>query len=192
MSFFPTLIFCFWGGWVSRMCGGAWPRLPWGLDQWLYSIPYALIVLGATDSVLLTLLIFIGVVIGKRVGHGSGIDLGRAQKIEPPRNLLDSLISKICWKRPPYQRDIIFLAATGQMTTFLPALVVSFINLPAALALAVSGALKGPAYMIGWAIYPQGSGRGIAGLNEATAMGEFLTGVFAYLGIVLALALLGA
>lgn len=191
MSLFLALIFCLLGGWISRMCGGAWPRLPWGLDQWIYSIPYTLLVFEATDSVVLATIAGTCVMIGKRVGHGSGIDLGRSQKMEAPRNLLESLISNNFDEDTPYQRDVIFLAATGQAVTFLPALVVSFVSLPAALALAVSGALKGPAYMIGWATYPQGSGRGISGLNEATAIGEFLTGLFGYSGIVVACVIMG-
>lgn len=191
MSLFLALIFCLLGGWFSRMCGGAWPRLPWGLDQWIYALPYALMIFHVSGSWWLLPLCGVAVMIGKRVGHGSGIDLGRSQKIEAPRNLLESLISNNFDEATPYQRDVIFLAATGQAVTFLPALVVSFVSLPAALALAVSGALKGPAYMIGWATYPQGSGRGISGLNEATAIGEFLTGLFGYSGIVVACVIMG-
>lgn len=53
------------GAFVSRMCGGGKPRLPWGLDQFVYGLPYLL-----CGSGFWCLLSYAGAVIGKRLGHG--------------------------------------------------------------------------------------------------------------------------
>lgn len=37
---FMVLLVALVGGWISRMCGGGKPKLPWGLDQWIYALPY--------------------------------------------------------------------------------------------------------------------------------------------------------
>jgi hypothetical protein len=43
------------------------------------------------------------------------------------------------------------------------------------------------AYIIGWAVYPDGKGKGIPHLNEVTAIGEFLTGIIGYVVLFCAL-----
>lgn len=53
------------GAFVSRMCGGGKPKLPWGLDQFVYGLPYLL-----CGDGLLRLVAYAGAVIGKRLGHG--------------------------------------------------------------------------------------------------------------------------
>lgn len=71
---------------VSRMCGGGKPKMPFGLDQWLYGIPAAVLAGGAmyasskygfadwqfsaiTGAVLVLTMIF------KRMGHGQYMNL---------------------------------------------------------------------------------------------------------------------
>lgn len=89
-------------GWVSRMCGGGGPKLPWGIDQPLYAIPHGVLGFMATKSALaagtafgfsiapwaIYSLIAAGTLIpwgfafaGKRLGHGQWFDLGTTLKL---------------------------------------------------------------------------------------------------------------
>lgn len=182
------------------MCGGGPPKLPWGLDQWIYGLPYALIALPITFTAgvffgraeknpkymwATILLPYAGAVVGKRTGHGGGIDMGTWTG-ERDDEALEFLIKPLRGKISEYWYDALLLAITGVAVTLIAGFVLMFIHPWAGILLALSGLTKAPAYMIGWAIYPTGSGKGIPHLNEATAIGEFLTGFFAYgiLGIV--------
>lgn len=71
-------------------------------------------------------------------------------------------LKNVVWAAP-------FMLAFVLMGFLIPALIIT-----------IGGLLKGAAYAIGWSIYPQGTGKGIPWLNEATAIGEFLAGVAAY------------
>lgn len=192
-------IFALCGGWLSRMCGGGPPKLPWGLDQWLYAIPYALIAMpvllpfaawvGISEKhrkyvPAILLFPFAGAFAGKRTGHGNGIDVGRMPRGKD--EALEFIIKPLHGKIPEYWYDVLLLSVTGLAVPILAGAIVAFINPLAGLFLALSGLTKGPAYMIGYAIYPTGAGKGIPYLNEATAIGEFLTGFFGYGGLAIA------
>lgn len=201
MIWLSLILFSLLGGWLSRMCGGAPPKLPFGLDQWLYGLPYLLI--GVPAMLMVTawsksaskwnkwypatlLAAYLSAVIGKRTGHGGGMDLGHspeepgkgreAEKIEYLILWLDGQLSK-------YWYDALLLALTGLLVTVPAGILVAFISPFWGAFLAVSGITKPIAYMIGWAIYPNFTGKGLKWLNEATAIGEFLTGFFAYLSL---------
>lgn len=135
------------GGCLSRMCGGGLVRLPWGLDQWLYAAPYAWC--GPVG--------YLGAVLGKRTGHRGYISLGDMPDAIAGSNALDWLV---CGRG--YWRAVMGLAVTGVAVT-LGAGIISGSWL-----LALSGALKAPAYMLGrlW--------------DRTTASGEFLTGYFGW------------
>lgn len=61
------LALCF--GWVSRMNGGAPPKLPLGLDAWVFAIPFG--ILGAITCGLYGFLgAYFTAFLGKRLGHG--------------------------------------------------------------------------------------------------------------------------
>lgn len=164
-----------YGGIVSRLCGGMPPKLPFGLDQILYSAPYAIIVfllyLQTVGPVwepypyyiwFVSIAAFIGAFIGKRAGHGNGIDLGTR------------------WGS--YESDFVYLCLSGLTVTIVPGGLIALID-PIGYVVIFSGFLKGPAYAVGWMIYPKGKGKGIPQLNEATQWGEFLTGIFGYLAL---------
>lgn len=190
-----VLLFALAGGWLSRMAGGGPPKLPWGLDQWLYGLPYALITLPVTFAFgalalrwdercrkyiwVAILLPYAGAVAGKRTGHGGGIDAGTWTG-ERDDEALEFLIKPLHGKISEYWYDMMLLAVTGLVCTLIAGIMVMFVDVWGGLALMLSGSTKAPAYMIGWWIYPTGSGKGIPHLNEATAIGEFLTGFFAY------------
>lgn len=200
MTALLILAFALVGGWLSRMCGGGPPKLPWGLDQWIYGLPYALIALPVTATLgalvgleekdrkymkAAILLPYAGAVVGKRTSHGGGIDMG-TWPFDREDEALEFLIKPLRGKISEYWYDALLLAVTGVAVTLIAGFVLIFIHPWAGILLAFSGMTKAPAYMIGWAIYPTGSGKGIPHLNEATAIGEFLTGFFAYgiLGII--------
>lgn len=188
------------GGWLSRMCGGGPPKLPWGLDQWIYGLPYALIALPVTATIgalvgleekdrkymwATILLPYAGAVVGKRTGHGGGIDMGTWTG-ERDDEALEFLIKPLRGKISEYWYDALLMAVTGFIVTLFAGMFLIPFHPIAGTILMLSGLTKAPAYMIGWAIYPTGGGKGIPHLNEATAIGEFLAGFFAYgvLGIV--------
>ncbi len=196
------LTFSFVGGWLSRMCGGAPPKMPWGLDQWLYALPYLLISLPAALTLAtvlsvkkenrkyfwaivwaIALLPYAGAFIGKRTGHGGGMDLATNNKEPDDGREPEKLEYLILWlhgKIPQYWYDALLLAITGLAVTLIAGVMMSFINPLWGAVLALSGLTKAPAYMIGHLIYPNQRGRGIPYLDHATAIGEFLTGFFGY------------
>lgn len=196
--------FALLGGWLSRMCGGAPPKLPLGLDQWLYALPYLLIGIPAIPFIVSALRLppkhrqvagfcslevsYLGAFAGKRTGHGNGFDLGHAERGKDDE-ALEFIVQPLHGKIPEYWYDALLVAVTGLAVTLAAGIVVSVINPLAGVLLALSGLSKAPAYMIGWAIYPNHSGKGIPYLNESTAIGEFLTGFFGYgfLGIAAAM-----
>ena len=69
------LAYPFWGaaigGFISRMCGRK-SVIPFGLEQWLYALPYGLIFIGSLWGIPA----YIAAVLGKRTGHGQYIHLG--------------------------------------------------------------------------------------------------------------------
>ncbi len=206
MTILAHIVFSLMGGWLSRMCGGAPPKLPWGLDQWFYAMPYMLIGLPALGAIAAAMelnsrtrkyayailpVTYFSAVTGKRTGHGGGLDMGNSDKEPGDGRDPEKLEYLILWlhdKMPRYWYDALLMAITGVAVTIPAGIVVSFLNPGMGVFLALSGLSKAPAYMIGWTVYPIGFGRGIPHLNEATAVGEFLTGFFGYaaLGIVAA------
>jgi hypothetical protein len=189
-------VFALLGGWLSRMCGGAPPKLPWGLDQWIYGLPYMLISIPVMLSITTIFkwrvnpkqdkyffafsgLPYIGAFLGKRTGHGGGMDLGHSRKIREDERL-EFFIKPLHGKISEYWYDALLLGVTGIATVLITAIFLCVLNPWAALLILASGAFKAAAYMIGWAIYPNWQGKGIPHLNEATAVGEFLTGFFGY------------
>lgn len=124
-------------------------------------------------------------VTAKRTGHGGGIDAGTSTKVREDEKL-EFIIKPLHGKISEYWYDMLLLAVTGLAVTLPAGIVLAFANIEAGLLVVLSGLLKAPGYMIGWLIYPDGHGRGIPHLNEATAIGEFLGSffcIFAYLAI---------
>lgn len=161
---------------TSRMCGGAPPALRWGLEQWIYAIPYLYFGLPA----------YVCAVLGKRTGHGRGMSLNEPMKPDSKPERVEAVILWLQPYMPVYWYKCLILALTGAVEV-MGAVVVCLIfgQWLAALVMAVAGLSKPVAYMIGWAVYPAGHGRGIPQLNEATQIGEALYGAFIGLAVVL-------
>lgn len=194
-----VILFALLGGLISRDCGSHKPIIPFGLSQAVYAAPYGVIAfLGLLSTVqpigypypyhlwALTLLAYVGAFLGKRTGHGGGIDLGTWKE---PRDdeRLEFLIKPFKRFISDYAYDALLLGITGLVVSIVSGVVLGIGgHIMAGVILALSGCTKAIAYAIGWRVYPKGSGKGIRHLDEATAIGEFLTGFFAFgiLGIV--------
>lgn len=189
--------FALCGGWISRMCGGAPPKLPWGLEQSIYALPYMVAALPATvtfgawafsrtrerESFKSAIILpYLCAFIAKRTGHGGGIDLGTST-VPRKDEKLEVLTRPLRGKLSEYWYDALFLSVTGLAVTLLAGVCIAVVAPLSGLLILVSGLLKGPAYMAGWAVYPKGHGKGLPHLNEATAIGEFLTGFFGWAAI---------
>lgn len=101
---------------ISRMCGGGWPKLPFGLDQIIYAIPHGL--LGYVALGWWGLPAYLFAFIGKRAGHGQWFDMGTSaphndQTGKKPEKL-DIIVN---WIMGPddgsYRRDFIGMAISG-------------------------------------------------------------------------------
>lgn len=182
-------LFCIgYMAWLSRMCGGGNPELPFGLDAWFYALPYLLFLIPICGWY--ALIGYAGAVLGKRLGHGRGISLGIPTMIGSPEKI-EVLISWAQKYTTIYEYKALILGATGIAATIASTVLLAIWGHPWAAAIIFwSGALKALAYVIGWDIFPDNkdpTNDFPAELNSATEIGEFLTGFFAGLGIALAL-----
>jgi len=168
--------------WLSRMCGGAPPKLPLGLDQWLYAIPYGVVGF-LTGGYIWAAVAYATAFIGKRTGHGQYFDLG-LNKIPPGDNVekVDFIVRLLYGKDEGgnFWRDLFGLTLTGVLVSIGAGVGLIFNShyiLGAVILL--TGAAKGLAYVIGHKLptIP------IPWFDEATAVGELLTGLFAGLGL---------
>lgn len=110
---------------------------------------------------------------GKSTGHGNGMDLGTRPRGEDER--LEFLIKWLHGKIPEYWYDVLLLSVTGVAAIFGAAIAFAFINPVFSGMILLGGALKGPAYIIGYKL----------SAKWKTQIGEFLTGFFAYLPLVM-------
>lgn len=178
-------------GVLSRMCGGGYLDLPYGLDQWIYALPYG--ILGALCGILLGgwpfvvgffIVSFAFAFLGKRTGHGSYMDLATWTKGNEEPERLDFIV-RLFFGRDKftadnqYQRDLFGLCVTGAFVTLgaVGCLIYTGHYILAPLVF-LGGAAKGLAYIIGWSINPGHVPNSQSELDEATEVGELLTGVF--------------
>ena len=174
---------------VSRMAGGGGPKLPLGLDQWLYSLPYALL---APATGLWAVLAYSGAFLSKRTGHGRGMSLKEPMKPGSEPEKLEYLILWLQPYLPNYVYKCLILAVIGIAGKAGAAIALAATgNIVAGLFTLISGLGKPVAYMIGWTIFPDGGGNNDdypEEFNEATELGEGLSGLFD--GITLTISLL--
>lgn len=157
------------GAVIYRVRGGLAPALPRPFDQLIFALPYAAISYKLSGR---NIWWFIGVIslttAAVASGHGSFMDLGRVNYPVSPERL--DFIVRLVFGTDTFDnfwRDGFGLAVTGMAVT-LPCSICIAIHKRHALAamLLLSGALKFPAYYIGWEF------------SNGTATGEFLTGFF--------------
>lgn len=122
----------------------------------------------------------------KATGHGRGLgsdeplrDDMKPEKVERILLWLQSSLQDRAYKH-------LIMALTGLLAVLGSVIAFMFINPLGALVVACGGLLKGVAYEIGTLILPKQSQSGIKHFNYKTEIGEFITGIFAYGGLVIA------
>lgn len=167
-------------GWFSRMNGGGWPSLPFGLDAIILSSNIVAPLFLFTENWIACLIAFAFCMLGIRTGHGQYMTLPysvkkiEAEKVDPlllpffgedPR-VIPTSIQEYGGKKLAY-RNFAGLALTGGLVMLGVSGVLFYYNEPlwASMAL-LAGMLKSEAYALGWAFF------------NGTPTGEFLRGIF--------------
>lgn len=180
----------------SRMCGSGQYYLPYGLDQFVYSIPHgfaAYIALGGVLapvwSIPLSLVVYGLTVLSKRTGHGNWFDLGTSTEIVEPEKL-DVIVNALYGKDPnftkvgsgDYWHDFFGLMVSGVAINLGLTLAFLFSFHPVlAIVTFLMGCMKAVSYAIGWKIIPEGYRVPLHyplsdQVNEPSELGELLTG----------------
>lgn len=162
------------GAVVSRMCGGGKPVVPYGLDQFIYGLPYLL-----TGSGLWRLLSYAGAVLGKRLGHGQYMGLTNEHGDPAGDEGYDFIVS---WFFGPettqparYWRNLFGMFLSGLWVVLVATIeLIVFGHYLEAAIVFLGGALKAPAYMIS------------TKLGYGTEGGEYLTGFFGWSSVAIA------
>lgn len=187
-----TIITAAAGAFMSRWHGGGFisgsPKI---LKAFLWSFPFAAASVLAHWGIVWWALALVGVtvlaacMVFKNTGHGGGMDLAHSVKEPDAGREPEKLEYLILWlhgKMPQYWYDALMLAIIGLFSTLAPAIALGWVNLPAGIVMALGGLLGKPlGYMIGWALADAGLIKDLPyDFNHGTAVGEFLTGLFAY------------
>lgn len=168
-----TLALSWLQGKVSRMAGGGAPKLPYGLDQWIYALPYGVAgliasmhleqvvdVFGYFDihAMYVCGLISYGLAfLGKRLGHGQYFDLA-TYPFRVVAEKIDFLVRLVFGKDPNTQsdntpgdrdRDLFGLSLTGLVVGLGLAGVMYYVGSSIwATAILITTAAKGPLYLL--------------------------------------------
>jgi hypothetical protein len=185
---------------TSRLCGGAWPKLPSFTDQALFALPFAAItyvLLPDTGVITCVLSALAGItaLLGKLTGHGRGISLYEPMRGDPER--VEIVIRWLEPHLPTWAYKCLILALCEAVVWAGIAVAISPWLLLAAL-------IRPAAYIIGWGIWLYAENNGLIRRTQTaknksvkrisflpdylgvhTAIGEFLTGAFS--GVVLGL-----
>lgn len=183
------------GGWVSRMCGGGWPTLPLGLDQWIFAVPFGLVLpllVGFSLDITLIgfiLLAYLGAFLGKRKGHGQWMDVGNMPYSPSGRESLDYIVALFFGPDEGFEkdRDLFGLVISGLFIHLGLIVALTYFGFYVGAGIvALGGVLKSVSYWLGWSLFPRTKKPRkdvFLELNYPTGFGEFLTGIFSYLSI---------
>ena len=189
------------GSFMSRWHGGGFisgsPKL---LKAFLWSLPFAAATGAAfyfdgrswTVIGIVAALVLAGCMVFKNTGHGGGMDLAHNSKEPGAGREPEKLEYLILWmhgKVPQYWYDFTLLAIIGTASTLLPAVAIGIINPLAGIIVLAGGTLgKSCGYAIGWKLADAGWLDDLPyDFNHATAVGEALTGLFAYTALAIAI-----
>lgn len=187
------------GGLIYRIRGGLPPKMPRPIDQVLFSLPYGYMAYLFSNDYYVCAIVLALTTLFVCGGHGQWYSLGTVWKRieaerfdfivkwffgEDPRVSLDESINE---ERPIkydklYWRCVFGMAVSGVTYALLIAVCAAWFGLyTESLILFLSGTLKAPAYMLGWALPSK-----INHFRKGTELGEFFTGYFLWgvLGIV--------
>ena len=175
-----SVLFVAAGGWISRIIGGGWPStyIPIPM-QWIYAIPYGLILCPQEHviSYILPLVAYVAAAIGKRTAVYPYDTLGTLSPIDttrvPPLDFL--LPGSISATGGQFWRDAAGLALTGVAMTIVPGILYGCFNDHLiGLVIALSGALKSVAYILELLAFK------CAIIKSQSVLGEILNGVFCW------------
>jgi len=181
-----TIILAFYLAFASRIHGGL-IHMKKGYKNALWALPFgiatAVIYPVGAVMVIAGLVSFAGGFL-KGSGHGAFMDLGHNLK-EPGKGRTLEKVEHIIYpwlynRVSRYWYDACGLALVGLAAVLIPALVIGYANPLSGLLVALGGLCKGFAYMIGWKLFPKPAD------SMNTETGEFLTGLFAGIGLGLA------
>lgn len=192
-----NLLIPFIGAFISRWHGGGLIHgTPKAIKALVWSFPFALVVYlntgaGDTKSIMYSAFTLISCMVFKNTGHGGGMDLGYNPKEPNAGRKPEKIEYLILWlhgRIPTYWYDFTLLAIIGLFSTIAPSIVIGMDNLLLGMIIALSGAFKAVAYAIGWKLLDMGKIQHLPyNFNHATAIGELLTGFFAYIPLTIML-----
>ena len=171
--FLQLVLFPLYGAALYRWRGHASKYkkyLPRPFNQILFAAPYALLCLPPhVEGWLIAPVILALTTLAVLSGHGKWLDLGKWEP-QVEDETTEIIIKPLEEILPRYWYDVVGMAWSGLLIT-----------IPAGIALAnpviaLSGALKGPAYMAGHYIHDDDG-------EAATALGEWLTGGALYMAL---------
>lgn len=179
MKIVPIVLCAALGAFLSRWHGGGFFETPKVLKNAAWALPFGLssfyvtFGLGVIPAAVFGLISFGLCLIGKATGHGGGMDLGHSKE-EPGQGRkaekLEYLILKFHGKIPQYWYDALLLALCGVAAVSGAIIAFGYTNPLLGALVFLGGAAKAPAYMLGWSLSE----------DDATEIGELLTGFFAY------------
>lgn len=179
------------GALISRWHGGGFGSGSKVLKNIIWSLPFGLCSFYALSlntniftAIAVSALAWGLCLIGKASGHGGGMDLAHNSKEpgegrEPEK--LEYLILWLHGKISQYKYDALLLVLCGLASVSGAMLVFSYVNPWFGAIIALGGALKALAYSIGWFLADKTLlDTNPKDFDEATEIGEFLSGFFAY------------
>lgn len=187
------------GLFLGRLHGGGFIHgVPKLLKAVLWALPFA-VASGAAVwpyvgpwtafAISVAVLAFTGIM--KNTGHGRGMSIGEDMEPGSKPEKLEYLILWLQPYMPNYWYKTSIMAVIGLFRQISPAVAIGWHFPPAGAIVALGGLVGLPlAYLIGWKIYPDGKGDGPEVFHEATAIGEGLGGLFAFVCLGFAFALI--
>jgi hypothetical protein len=188
------------GAFLSRWHGGGFisgtPKL---VKAFLWSAPLALCSvfahlpdtkffvygIGVSICALIGCAVLIWSMVFKNTGHGGGMDVAHSPKEPGAGRKPEKLEYLILWlhgRIPQFWYDVLLLAVIGAFSMAGAAVALGTVNIGAGLIVLAGGALGKPVgYVIGHALADAGLLKNLPeDLDHGTAIGETLTGFFAY------------
>ena len=201
MKITVVILFAALGAFLSRWHGGGFGGGSKVLKNIIWALPFGCASFyitaqnaGVKIGVIFGLSAFLLCLIGKATGHGGGMDL--AHSLEEPGagrrpEKLEYLILGLHGKMPQYWYDALLLMISGFAAVSGAVFVFCYVNFWFGVIIALGGLSKALAYIIGWSLVDEDIlDMDLKDFDEATEIGEFLTGFFAYGGLASAVVLL--
>jgi hypothetical protein len=185
VSFIILFLFSLCGGWASRMCGGAKPNFPSVLNEMFYALPHT--ILFSCFCGWWSILVGINVAVWKRTGHGRGMSLKEPMKKGSKPEKIEVLTLWLQPYLPTYWYKFLIMSLLGFGLSLIPGIIWAVhVSVFWGTVYAGSGLLAGPAYALGWRIYPnKKSNNPYTQLGSGTEVGEFVTGISDYFWLLL-------